>query len=82
MSLGEQLANLREASAKRMPPDKRAIMQRATADLRASGIMDRVLKVGGRMPDFSLPNASGRTVSSVELLQRGPIVITVFRGGW
>ena len=38
MSLKEKLEATRAASASRVPADKRAIMERATADLRASGI--------------------------------------------
>ena len=46
MNLAEQLHTIHEGSKKRIPAEKRAIMERATNDLRASGIMDRVLKVG------------------------------------
>jgi hypothetical protein len=47
MMLAERLESIRQGVDKRIPPDKRAIMHRATADLRASDIMDRVIKVGG-----------------------------------
>jgi hypothetical protein len=73
---------MREAAAKRIPPERRAIMQRVTADLRASGIMQGVLRVGDRMPDFSLPNAAGTLVSSADLRARGPLVVSTFRGSW
>ena len=46
MPLKEKLDAIREVSSKRIPPERQAIMHRATADLRASGIMDRILKVG------------------------------------
>ncbi|MBM3490548.1 MAG: hypothetical protein FJX68_08865 [Alphaproteobacteria bacterium] len=82
MSLEQQLAAIREAAAKRVPPERRAVMQRATADLRASGIMQGVLKVGDRMPDFSLLNAAGTPVSSAALLAKGPLVVSTFRGSW
>ena len=45
MTLEDTLRGIREASAKRIPADKAAIMHRATEELRASGIMDRVIKV-------------------------------------
>ena len=53
MALKEKLDAIREASSKRIPPDRQAIMQRATADLRASGIMSRIVKVGQPMPAFA-----------------------------
>jgi hypothetical protein len=82
MSLENTLNGIREASAKRIPADKAAIMHRATEDLRASGMMDGVIKVGAPMPPFALPNAYGREVRSTELLANGPLVLTFFRGSW
>ncbi len=59
-----------------------AIMHRATDDLRASGILDGVIKVGDPLPLFALKNAFGQEVRSSELLAKGPLVLTVFRGSW
>ena len=80
--LAEQLETIRQGVDNRVPPDKRAIMHRATADLRASGIMDRVIKVGDPLPLFTLKNASDQAVRSADLLATGPLVLTVFRGSW
>ena len=57
-------------------------MHRATAELRASGIEDRVLKVGGRAPEFTLFNQDHGEVSSANLLRQGPLVVSFFRGHW
>ncbi|HVB18573.1 MAG TPA: hypothetical protein VNF04_18755 [Stellaceae bacterium] len=82
MALENTLRGMREASAKRIPGDKAAIMHRATEDLRRSGIMDRVIKVGDALPGFALPNAYGQEVRSADLLAKGPLVLTFFRGAW
>lgn len=82
MSLTEKLAATRAASAARVPSDKRAIMARATTDLRASGILKKVLAVGQSMPAFTAPNHDGRKISSRDLLNHGPLVISFFRGAW
>jgi hypothetical protein len=82
MALADTLKGIREASAKRIPPEKEAVMHRATEDLRASGIMDRVIKVGDPLPAFALPNAYGQEVRSADLLVKGPLVMTFFRGSW
>ncbi|WP_422001694.1 hypothetical protein [Reyranella sp.] len=82
MSLSEKLAATRAASEKRIPPDRAAIMERATEDLRRSGILDRIVKVGAAMPAFELPGYDGRRVSSDELLAGGPMVLSFFRGSW
>ncbi len=80
--LAERLETIRKGADKRIPPDKRAIMHRATADLRASDIIDRVIKVGDPLPAFALRNAMGQEVRSSDLLAKGPLVLTVFRGSW
>ena len=82
MALEDTLKSIREASAKRIPADRTAIMHRAIEELRASGIMDRVIKVGDRSPSFALPNADGQEVRSSDLLAKGPLVLTFFRGAW
>lgn len=58
------------------------IMDRNTNQLRSSGILNRVLQVGRKMPSFSLSNQEGQLVSSDSLLAKGPIVATFFRGVW
>ena len=82
MSLEEKLAATRAASAGRIPPDRQAIMHRATEDLRRSGIMDRIVKAGQPAPAFALSNYDGARVSSAALLAKGPMVLSFFRGGW
>lgn len=82
MGLKAQLAEMREASAKRIPADKLAVMHAATNDLRGSGILERMIKVGDTLPAFELENARGKKVRSQDLLARGAVVLTVFRGHW
>jgi hypothetical protein len=82
MSLEDQLAGLREASAKKHPPERRAIMAGATQALRESGILENAPKVGDTLPPFSLENAQGVEIHSEDLLSQGPVVLTVFRGVW
>lgn len=82
MSLKEKLDAIREASAKRIPPERQQIMKRQTAELRASGILDRVLQVGDAMPAFAGTAHDGRSIRSGDLLARGPLVLSFFRGHW
>lgn len=80
MTLEAKLAELRAGS--KIPEDKKAIVAQATQDLRDSGALDRTIKVGDALPDFSLENANGVTINSGDLLDQGPVVVTVFRGVW
>ena len=82
MSLSEKLAATRAGAATRIPPDRQAIMHRATEDLRRSGIMDRIVKVGQPAPAFELASYDARRVLSAELLAGGPMVLSFFRGSW
>jgi len=82
MSLTEKLEATRAASAARVPAEKQAIMHRATADLRASGILKKVLAIGQPVPAFAAPNYDGRLVASRDLLAHGPLVTSFFRGSW
>ena len=82
MALQEKLDAIREMSKTRIPPEARAIMERSIDDLRASGIMSRVARVGQPAPDFTLPDVEGRPVSLKALLARGPVVLSFYRGRW
>lgn len=82
MSLKEKLEAVAANSAERIPPEARALMRRATEDLRRSGILDRVSKPGEPAPAFELPNVAGELVSSRRLLEGGPLVVSFYRGIW
>jgi hypothetical protein len=57
-------------------------MHRATAELKATGIENRSLKIGDRAPEFSLFNQDHVQVNSADLLHQGPVVVSFFRGHW
>jgi hypothetical protein len=82
MSLEKKLAAIREGAAKRIPPERLAIMHDATERLRQSGIMDRVIKPGARAPDFTLNDQNGNPIALSALTARGPVLMSVFRGFW
>jgi peroxiredoxin len=64
------------------PPEIHPIMARATAELIASGQAERAVKVGDRAPTFLLKDENNQPVSSTELLAKGPLVVTFYRGAW
>ena len=66
----------------RVPADILAVMDRSTQELKDSGIEQRALKTGDTVPDFVLPNQHGQTRRLSDLLQRAPVVLNVYRGGW
>jgi len=82
MALQERLDAMREASKARIPAEARVVMERSIDELRASGIMERVARAGQPAPDFTLPNASGQPVRLADLVARGPVVLSFYRGRW
>ena len=58
------------------------IMERATAELIASGQAHRAKRAGDAAPEFSLKDPDGKLVSSRELLAKGPLVVSFYRGVW
>jgi len=82
MSLKAELKALRARLEANRSPEALAIMHRAVDDLRKSGATDRILRVGDRAPEFRLPNANEELVDSRTLRERGPLVVTFYRGRW
>ncbi len=82
MSLEDKLQAIREGAKKNFPPEVIEKMHKATAELRDSGIMNTALKVDDVLPSFELPNIEKQIVRSQDLLERGPLVLTFYRGAW
>jgi peroxiredoxin len=82
MSLKDQLAALKAENLSRIPADAQAVMSGDLKKLEESGIVERAPKVGDRLKPFTLPNHLGETRSLSQLLEKGPVVVTFYRGGW
>jgi hypothetical protein len=82
MSLQERLDRIRQGFEKKAPPETLAIMHRATEDLRNSGIMKRVIKVGENAHLFELNDSQGNRASLDSQLERGHALLSFFRGSW
>ena len=82
MTLREELSALRQRLEAGRTPEVVAKMHRAVDELRQSGAVDRILKVGAKAPDFVLPNAEEKPVALKSLLANGPAIVTFYRGRW
>jgi len=76
-SLQSQLDEIIE----QIPESIRSRIKEDTSDLDASGVA-RGLAVGDAAPNFTLPDALGRPVTLSDLLEKGPVVLTFYRGEW
>ncbi|BCF95037.1 peroxiredoxin-like family protein [Paraburkholderia largidicola] len=64
------------------PPHIHPIMERATEELIASGLVRNSVKEGNLAPNFQLQDQDGNQVSSIELLSQGPLIVSFYRGAW
>ena len=80
--LQDQLDEITANTRTLVQAERLAIGEKAVEDLFASGIETRILPVGAKAPEFSLPDATGRTVRSSDLLALGPLIVNFFRGRW
>lgn len=82
MTLQQKLQELKALAAENIPPETRAKMLAATEQLSKSNILKHAIRVGDRVADFTLSDASGKDVSLRELRHQGPVVISLYRGIW
>jgi peroxiredoxin len=80
--LREILAERKEKIAKYVPAATLEVHARVVAELKSHGLAAGSLGVGAKAPRFSLPDHNGNVVSSEELLTRGRLVLSFFRGRW
>jgi peroxiredoxin len=82
MGLDQQLAAFKAEFARTAPAGRPALYEAKIEELRASFALEKAIGVGGRAPDFALPDPRGKPVSLSGLLKLGPVVVTFYRGGW
>jgi peroxiredoxin len=82
MSLKAQLDACRRAFEANTPPSVVAALESSVAQLGQTGLARQALKAGEVAPMFRLRSSNGDFVSLSEVLDRGPAVISFFRGGW
>ena len=80
-SLLEEIKSYKNQFKQKAPAEKQRLMAQATQELRDSG-MAPGLAVGDQAPLFELPHADGTMVDLKALLEKGPVIVTFYRGGW
>ena len=82
MTLKQKIEAYKEDFKKKAPQEAQEIMRRATNDLQNSPQMINTIKVGDMAPDFSLKNTANNDIVLGDLLDRGPMVLSFYRGRW
>jgi peroxiredoxin len=82
MGLQQQLDVFKAVFARTAPAGRPALYEAKIEELRASFALERAIRTGDQVPDFTLPDPRRREVSLGTLLEAGPAVVTFYRGGW
>jgi peroxiredoxin len=82
MPLQEELDRRRREICARLDPADRKVLEDGIERLRMLQVAETGLAVGDTLPDFALLDPEGRVWRSDELLARGPLVLSFFRGAW
>lgn len=82
MTLQEKLNGFKAQFVKQAPPGAVEAFAKSTQDLIDRGVAENALKAGAAAPDFALTDSDGNEVVLRELLAKGPVVLTFYRGVW
>lgn len=82
METTKQLEELAQQMRTTASPERLQANAETISELIASGIKASALKEGDAAPDFALPDSHGNAVALQTLLDRGPVVISFYRGQW
>ncbi len=81
MNLQDVLNAIHTDFASKMP-DLAAQFDEDTDELVRRGVGGDGPNVGDTSPDFELSDQLGRNVRSVDLREKGPLVVAFYRGNW
>ena len=62
--------------------EKVALYERGIQEIRDEGILTSAIHEGQIAPDFELKNDRGEWISLEDKLEKGPVILTWYRGGW
>ena len=82
MSLKAQIDAYNVQKEAKLPADVLALMDTTNEELIAQHIKDNALQVGAKVDNFTLANHSGESIELNDLLNKGPVIISFYRGGW
>ncbi len=82
MGLTEQLNDLKQQLGQEIPSEILEEIGQFMQGLSQSGIEKTGCQVGDKIPSFSLPGVKEQLVSSEAILEKGPMVLSFYRGIW
>jgi len=82
LNLKKEIEKLKEELSSKTIEESKKIMREAADNLLDLKIQENALKVGEQLPEFELKNAVGKNINIYEILSKGPLVISFYRGSW
>jgi len=82
VTLQQELESFKANFVQKAPDDKKLAYENGITQIRNSGLIGQAMSRGEEVIDFTLLNASGESVNLFQVLDRGPVILTWYRGGW
>lgn len=80
--LSGELESAKERFRANNSPEAAEMFRSFVDQLGSDGVGGEARKVGELAPDFTLKNAAGHVVTLSNEIQKGPVILTWYRGGW
>jgi len=81
-SFQQELTATAQHLATALPAAASQTIDAGIAQVAAAGTAYHALQTGQTAPNFTLPDASGQPQTLANLLAKGPVVLTFYRGNW
>ncbi|WP_312298468.1 peroxiredoxin-like family protein [Chryseobacterium sp.] len=80
--LAKQIEQLNQELSSQLPQEVINAFGKSVDDLKTKNIEERCIQPGEKMPDFLLPNATGKMIDSNDVLKNGKMILAFYRGSW
>lgn len=81
-TLAQQIDELNKNLTQQVPPEVLTSFGQSIEDVKKLQLEDHCIKVGDTFPNFQLKNTTNQVIELNDLLQKGPVIISFFRGSW
>jgi len=82
MSIAAELSAVYDGFQKNGPAEITDTIRTATSNFKTSYDPSTAIQPGSTLPSFTLTDALGKSVSSSDLLAKGPLLLTFYGGEW
>ena len=82
MTLNAKIRKTIQIFRENFPSELNALIEQGAGEISALDIVERALKPGDRVPDFTLKDYGYRERRLSDYLKDGPVVVTFYRGAW